>query len=238
MSSTSYELKNYFEKHHLFLSQFNEQFLNYRSRNVYQNAEILYSMFEDIAHKRYKYILFFSLITLDEYENIIRKFFYIVYQWKIKNHMFEMFNYFEKKYFYIALRRYTKKFKNKFSLDDRKILEIVKDYDIILRLLQNKVIESYTVYESFSFSKNPKQAVKIRYREKRLSVFITETINILNRFYLIRPDFQCQLQNSFLRLFNRFEKMYSKHLSKMKQCNILSDRLPYDICVHVLYHFL
>jgi hypothetical protein len=234
----TYRLEKFFQQHHSFLARFDEKFLHYESRSPYHNAVLLYDAWNDMARKRYKYELFFSLITSGEYENVVRKFYEVVSNWKINSDVITMFNTSEKTCFFIALRKYLKKFKNNFSFEDKTMLITTREYNVVRKIFERKLDEKYYAYESLSFYNNPKRAFKIYFRAKKIETFIRATLDILDRFQLIVPDYRFVYNDRYLRIRIKFLRAYDSHQNKMTKCRIISSRLPLDVCVHVLYQFL
>lgn len=240
MSSTYtyYELEIFFKEHHSFLSRIDERFLNYQTRSPYDNATLLYDILNDIAHKLYRYELFFWMITIHEYEKIIRSFYGIIFSWNKNRDVIEMFNYSEKVCFFITLQKYVKRFGHMYSSDDKKTIRQVYNYDIIMRVLEKRLEQTFTEYRSFSFVENPTRYLKIKFLARRFNTFIQKTLKILNRFYLIIPNYKNKYYDEFIHVMITFSRKCVSHQDKIVKCKIMSSYIPLDVCIHVLYKFL
>jgi len=182
---------------------------------------------------------FFRSVTECEYEEVVIKFFYNVPQKNISLSIVNMFTQFDKKYFikeylkYIEAckKYYQKRYIHMTELTDYSQInaEMVKQINLIGRKM-NSVI----------FTNDKVANRRLMNEINDMNGFVIRTAAFYSRYKIL----SCSYSRFFIhvtvnmRIRREKEREFQKKQKNIIKCELLSEKLPMDICLHVICNYL
>jgi len=182
---------------------------------------------------------FFNSVSEDEYESIIIKFFYYIPQKNINLGIVKMFTRFDKKFFmreylkYISTYRhyYGKKYSNMTTLDEHSDIqnEIIKQIILIGREMN-----------SINFTNDKlSNEMKMSYIND-MNKFVINTAIFYSRYKILSVVYDRFFIHVTVNMRTRREKEreFKRKQKNIARCEILTKKLPSDICLHIICDYL
>lgn len=202
-------------------------------------ASRLLKWFDRMSKKSHLMNAFFNSITEIEYENIVIKFFSYIPRKNITMSVIDMFMRFGKKFFTKEYLKYIKTYQKYYRERYRKMIQL-EEYSDIQRDILKQIIIICRDMNSIKFTNN-KVSNQIKMNSiNEMNKFVIDTSIFCNRYKILSRVYDRFFIHVTINMRIRREKdeEFKRKQENIAKCEILSKKLPIDICLHAICDYL
>lgn len=182
---------------------------------------------------------FFNSVSEDEYESIIIKFFYYIPQKNINLGIVKMFTRFDKKFFMREYLKYISTYKQYYEKNYSNMTAL-NDYSDIQNEIIKQIILIGREMNSIKFT-NDKVSNETKMNTiNDMNNFVINTAIFYNRYKILSAAYDRFFIHVTVNMRTRREKEIEFKLKQknIARCEILSKKLPSDICLHIICDYI
>lgn len=202
-------------------------------------ASKLLKWFDRVSRNSQLMKVFFNSVSEFEYENIVIKFFSYIPRKNITMSVIDMFMRFGKKFFTKEYLKYIKTYQKYYRERYRKMIQL-EEYSDIQRDILKQIIIICRDMNSIKFTNNKVSNQTKMNSINEMNKFVIDTSIFCNRYKILSRVYDRFFIHVTINMRIRREKHeeFKRKQENIAKCEILSKKLPIDICLHAICDYL